>query len=132
MQIQSKYRGVKGFVRLYNYAYKQNYMITKTAKQRHKILLFWREYGLKATTEAFGAKRSILYNWWKIFKESGSKIESLNPGSQARKNNNEMKIHPKLLAEIRRLRLEVCPNIGKAKVEIFLKKYSQKNVRPAV
>jgi len=37
----------------------------------------------------------------------------LNPGSQARKNNNEMKIHPKLLAEIRRLRLEVCPNMGK-------------------
>jgi len=37
MQIQSKYRGVKGFVRLYNYAYKQNYMITKTAKQRHNM-----------------------------------------------------------------------------------------------
>jgi len=35
-------------------------MITKTAKQRKKILLFWREYGLKATQDAFTAGRSTL------------------------------------------------------------------------
>jgi hypothetical protein len=37
MRIQCKYRGIKGFVRIYNYAIKQNYMITKTAKKRHEI-----------------------------------------------------------------------------------------------
>ena len=130
MRIQSKYRGIKGFVRVYNYAIKHNYMITKTAQKRYDILLFWRTHGLPATTAAFGAKRSILYAWNKIYKESDYKIESLNPGTQARKFNNKMKIHHLLLAEIKRLRLEVCPNMGKAKIKIFLDKFSAKNNLP--
>jgi hypothetical protein len=39
---------------LYDYAIKHNYMITKQAQQRHKILMFWRQYGLKATKDAYG------------------------------------------------------------------------------
>ncbi len=54
-------------------------MITKEAKQRLKILLFWKKHGLKATKDAFGAKRSTLYSWNKIYQESEQKIESLIP-----------------------------------------------------
>jgi hypothetical protein len=61
MQIGFKYKYCKGFGRLYEYSFKHTYMITKEAKQRLKILLFWKEHGLKATKDAFGAKRSTLY-----------------------------------------------------------------------
>ena len=93
-------------------------MITKEAEQRLKILIFWREYGYKATRDAYGVGRSTLFGWWKIYKESGCVTSSLNPGSQApHKRNN------RIVQEIRRLRLEVCPNMGKDKIKIFLDDY---------
>ena len=130
MQIGFKYHNCPGFGRLYNYAYKHNCMITKEGKQRLKILRFWREYGLRATKEAFGAKRSTLFGWWKIYKESGYQEKSLNPSSQARKNVNKRIIDPLLLSEIKRLRYEVCPNMGKAKVKKYLDIYCEKNNLP--
>ncbi len=87
-------------------------MITKTAQQRHKILCFWRKHGLKATIDAFGAKRSTLYAWWKIYKESGYRIDSLNPGTQARKHNNKREIHPLLLKEIKKIKIRSLPKYG--------------------
>jgi transposase len=113
MQIKFKYYNCPGFGTLYNDAIKQKYMITKEARQRLKILEFWKQYGLQATTDAFGVKKSTLYNWQKIFREGGGKIEALNPKSQARINKNKREIHPLILKEIRRLRLEICPNMGK-------------------
>ena len=83
MQIGFKYHKCKGFGELYGYSFKHAYMITKEAKQRLKILNFWKEYGLRATTGAYGAKRSTLCEWRKIYHESGQKIESLNLRSQA-------------------------------------------------
>ena len=130
MQTIYTLRGLKGFNRLYNYAYKHTHMITKEAKQRLKILQFWRNYGLKAATDAFGAKRSTLYGWWKIYVDSGHKIESLHPGSQARINNHKREVHPLILAEIKRLRMDVCPNMGKAKVKKNLDAYCRRNSLP--
>lgn len=126
MRIIFKYRWQKGFGRLYDYAIKHNHMITKTAKQRKKILIFWREYGLKATQDAFTASRSTLYAWWKTYKDSGFQEVSLNPGSQAPKRRRKRDIHPKIIQEIKRLRLEVCPNLGKDKVKIFLDRFCEK------
>ena len=127
MRIIFKYRWIRGAKYLYDYGYKQIHMITKEAKQRLKILQFWRQYGLQATTDAYGARRSTLYAWWKIYKESGYKIESLNPGVQARKNINKRKTHPLILKEIKRLRFEVIPNMGKDKIKIFLDECCKKN-----
>lgn len=129
MQLGFEYGACKGFFRLYNYGLRHypNYMITKQAKQRLKILEFWKKYGLQATTDAYGAKQSILYLWWKIYKDSGYKIVSLNPGNQARINNNKRIIHSKILKEIKRLRLEVCPNMGKAKVKKYLDIFCKDN-----
>ena len=132
MQIGFKYKYCQGFGRLYNYGLKHNpnNMITKTAENRLKILMFWKKYGLEATREAYGAKRSTLYGWWKIYKESDYRTDSLNPGSQARRNVNKREIHPLILKEIKRLRLEVCPNMGKAKIKKDLDKFCQKNGLP--
>ena len=130
MQIGFKYKYCSGFGRLYEYGYKYTRMITKQAKQRLKILQFWQNHGLKATEDAFGAKRSTLYGWWKVYVDSGYKVESLNPGSQTRKSNNKREIHQLILTEIKRLRLEVCPNMGKAKVKKNLDKFCPKNNLP--
>ena len=114
--------GLKGFNRWYNYAYKQNTrMITKTAEERLKILQFWRKFGDEAVLAAFGAKRSTLYGWQKILRAKG--LAGLNPGSQARKNNNKRLVDPRIIAEIKRLRLDVCPNMGKDKAKTFLDKF---------
>ena len=130
MQIGFRYHNCRGFGTLYNDAIKQKYMITKEAKQRLKILEFWKKYGLRATTDAYGAKKSTLYHWDKILNSSGGKIESLNPKSQARINKNKRDIHPIILKEIRRLRLEECPNMGKAKVKKNLDTFCKTNNLP--
>ena len=127
MQIGFKFQNCRGFGKLYEYSYKHTHMITKDAKQRLKILQFWRKHGLKATEDAFGAKRSTLYRWQKIYKDSGYKVESLNPGSQAPKNRRKRVIDPLIIKEIKRLRLEVCPNMGKEKVKKNLDIFCKEN-----
>ena len=118
--------GLKGFKRLYNYAYKQHTrMITKTAEERLKILQFWRKFGKDAVLAAYGAKKSTLYGWQKILRTKG--LVGLNPGSQARKNNNKRIIDYRIINEIKRLRLTVCPNMGKDKTKTFLDKFCQIN-----
>jgi len=102
-------------------------MITKEAEERLKILKFWKKHGLEATTDFCGAKQSTLYLWWSIYKKGGYKVASLNPGEQKRKNNNKREIHPLILKEIRRLRLEECPNMGKAKVKKNLDIFCREN-----
>jgi len=54
-------------------------------------LLFWKQYELQATIDAYGVKKSTLYLWWKMYKESGYRLISLNPGDQARINNKRKK-----------------------------------------
>jgi len=132
MQLGFKYGGCQGFSGLYNYGLRRypNYMITKEAKQRVKILLFWKKYGLQATTDAYGAKQSTLYLWWKTYKDNGYKITSLNPCSQARAKNNKREVHPLIIKEIKRLRLKVCPNMGKAKIKKDLDIFCKKNKLP--
>ena len=133
MQIGFKYYNCKGFGRLYNYGLKHfnpYNMITNEAKTRLKILKYWKKYGYEATKEAFGAKRSTLFLWQKVYKESGYKLASLNPGSQARKRVNKREVHPLILKEIKRLRLEECPNMGKTKVKKNLDKYCKNNNLP--
>jgi len=102
-------------------------MITKQAKQRLKILNFWHQYGLKATFDAFRVKRSTLYYWQKMYQSNNCKLESLNPKSQAPLHRRKRLIDWRIIQEIRRLRNDVCPNMGKDKIKVFLDKFCQKN-----
>jgi len=130
MRIIYKYRWIKGSKRYYDYGYKYfnpNHMITKEAKQRLKIINFWKKYGLKATKEAYSVGRSTLFAWWKTYKESNYQLTSLNPGYQAPHHTRKREYNYLIVKEIKRLRLEICPNMGKDKVKIFLDKYCKKN-----
>jgi len=102
-------------------------MITKEAKQRLKILLFWKEYGLRATSDAYGAKRSTLYEWSKIYQGSDQKLESLNPRSQAPHHRRKRIIDCRIINEIKRLRFEICPNMGKDKIKKDLDIFCKEN-----
>lgn len=105
---------------MYNYGNKHTRMITKEAEERMRILIFWKTHGLKATKDAFKVSRSTLFDWQRIYRQGGSKLEALNPGSQKRHRQQRREVDSKIVSEIRRLRLEVCPNMGKDKVKIFL------------
>lgn len=131
MQLSFKYGHCQGFNNLYNYGlkYYPNYMISKEAEKRVKILNFWKKYGLQATTDAYGARQSTLYLWRKIYRDNDYRVGSLNPKSQAR-INNKREIQPLALKEIRRLRLEICPNMGKTKVKNDLDIFCLENDLP--
>jgi hypothetical protein len=79
--IQCQYRGIKGFVSVYNYVLKWKYMITDKAKHKAKVLAFWEKHGLEATLDAFPHKRSTLFLWKKKLKQGGGKLEALNDQS---------------------------------------------------
>ena len=134
MQIGFKYSACRGFGTLYNYGlrHKPNYMITKTAEQRVKILLFWKKHGFEAVGEAFGAKRSTLFEWWRTYKESDYKAGSLNPKSQAPINKRKRAYHHIIVSEIKRLRIDICPNMGKGKIKPELDIFCLKNNLPTI
>jgi len=130
MQLGFKYGHCQGFSGMYNYGSKHfnpNIMITDKAKERLRILKYWQKYGLEATKDAFGVKRSTLFYWKKIYKESDYRIDSLNPGKTIRKNKNRREIHPLILKEIKRLRIEICPNMDKEKIKKYLDVFCRKN-----
>lgn len=56
MRIHCKYTGIKGFLTVYEYGLKYQYMITEKAKIKAKILIFWEKHGLKAALDAFPYK----------------------------------------------------------------------------
>lgn len=122
MQIHSKYRGIKGFVRTYNYGLRWLHMITDKAKHKARVLAFWQKHGLEATLDAFPVKRSTLFYWKSKFKAGQGKLESLNNQSRTPRVKRKRLWPEPILAEIKRLRW-TYPNLGKDKIYPLLLKY---------
>src|SRR3989344_6556711 len=78
----NRFRGTKGFLSTWNRAVRFRYMITEAAKNRTKILAFWKKHGAEAAEEAYGVKIRTLYGWQRRLKEGNGKLEALNPGSR--------------------------------------------------
>ena len=130
MRIFSINRGVKGSRTAQEYAIRFAYMITEEAKERARILTFWKKYGLQATEEAYGVKRRTLFNWQKKLKGGGGRLESLNNDSRAPQKRRKRLWHPLIIEELKRLRFE-HPNLGKEKLHPLLARFSQEhNLRP--
>lgn len=128
MKIGFKYKWVRGFGRVYAYSYNQTHtMITKSAEKRYHILCFWKKHGLQATTDAYKVKRSTLYYWDKLYRDGGRRVEALNPRSPVPKNKRRRIVDWRIIEEIRRLRIDVCPNMGKDKVKVFLNEFCLKH-----
>lgn len=119
MRIFSRYKGVKGFVTVYDRAVRFAYMISEQAKKKMRILIFWEKYGLEATMEAFDIKRRTLFNWKNRLDKGGGKIESLNNKKRTPINKRKRLWDSRILEEIKRLRDE-RPNLGADKMHPLL------------
>ena len=121
MKIHSKYRGIKGFVTVYNRAVRCAYMITKQAKERLKILNHWKKHGLSSAMDAFSVSRRTLFNWKELLKSGNGKIDALNPGKRTPQKKRKRIWDFRILDEIKRLRsVDEHPNLGKEKLHPLL------------
>jgi transposase InsO family protein len=84
--------------------------------------MFYKEYGEKATQEAFGANRKVVYRWKKRFEESGRTLESLIPFSTRPYTIRRSQIPLEVTRFIRSLR-EDHPRLGKEKIKPLLDEY---------
>jgi transposase InsO family protein len=124
--IHSKYTGIKGFITLYNYALKYQYMITAKALHKARVLAFWEKHGLEAALDAFKTKKRTLYDWKAKFIKGDRKPEALNEKSKAPKIKRKRLWPEEVIAEIKRLRY-AHPNLGKDKIHPLLKKFCQEH-----
>jgi len=115
MQIQCKYRGIKGILKVYDYGVRLRCMITEQAKHRAKVLTFWKTYGLKATKDAFKVSRSTLFEWQKRIKARNGKLESLNPGRRTPQKKRKRIWRSEIISQIKLMRDE-HPNLCKDKI----------------
>lgn len=120
MQIHRLSYGIRGFVRLSDYAIRWQRMVTEQAKRRARILAFWQTYGLKAARDAFGVSRRTLFLWKAKQKAGGGRLEALNEGSRRPHRVRRRQWPQEVSDEIRKLRRE-HPNLGKEKIHPFLK-----------
>lgn len=128
MKIQSKYRGIKGFVTVYNRAVRYAYMITKTAIKRVKILEHWKQFGMGSAINAFSIRERTLWYWKSRLDKGGGKPEVLNPKSKAPKEKRKRLWDYRILEEIRRLRsADVHPNLGAEKLHPLLLDFCDAN-----
>lgn len=127
MQIQRVSYGVRGFVKLADYAIRWVCMVTEKAKLKARILAFWEKHGLAPTIEAFSVKERTLYNWKSQQKKGGGQLESLNEQSRRPKTVRKRNWPPAIKNEICRLRNE-HPNLGKDKIYPFLKSFCDERV----
>ncbi len=93
--------------------------ISSVAKERLKIIKFYEAYGEKATKEAFGVDRKVIYTWKKRFKKSLGNISSLIPYSTAPKRVRSIQVDARVLSFLKDLR-EDHPGLGKRKIKPIL------------
>lgn len=119
MRIQSKYRGIKGFLTVYDRVVRYRHMITKTAQNRYKIIIHWNKHGIESTIDAFSISRRTLFYWKGLLDKGGGKIEALNPKKREPKQKRKRLWDDRILEEIKRLR-EKHPNLGADKIHPLL------------
>ena len=121
MQIIRIGGGVRGIDKTIEGAIRYFRMVSNEAKQRSKILSFWKRHGLQATLEAFEVSRATLFAWKHALKEGHGALSSLNPKSRAPQRRRTRRWPIEILRTIKIIRAQ-HPNLGKEKVHILLKK----------
>jgi transposase InsO family protein len=95
---------------------------SEVAQRKQKILKFYKDYGEKATQEAFGVTRKVIYRWKKRFEEEGRTLESLIPLSTRPHVIRRSAIPLEITRFIKSLR-EAHPRLGKEKIKPLLDEY---------
>lgn len=98
---------------------------SEIAKQRLKIIEFYDEFGEKATKQAFGADRKLIYVWKKKLRNNGKTLDSLLPGSTRPIRTRTMKTDQRIIEFIKDKR-QKHPRIGKEKLKPLLDAYCKR------
>lgn len=98
---------------------------SEIAKERLKIIEFYDEFGEKATKQAFGADRKLIYVWKKKLRNNGKTLESLVPESTRPIRTRTMKTDQRVIDFIKEKR-QKHPKIGKEKLKPLLDVYCQR------
>lgn len=98
--------------------------VSDIAKYRFHVLSHFYTHGTRSTLDAFGVKRSTLYDWRKVFENSGKKLYSLIPKSTRPKQTRTMVTDWRMEAFIRAMR-EEYGSISKYKLKPFLDEYAK-------
>ncbi len=94
------------------------------AKFRLRVLDHYYQYGWKAARDAFGVKKSTLYDWKGVFERSGKKLVSLVPQSTRPGRTRVMVTDPRLVEFIKAMRQDYG-RVSKYKLKPFLDEYAK-------
>jgi transposase InsO family protein len=95
---------------------------SEIAQERLKIIEFYDEYGEKATKQAFGADRKLIYVWKKKMTNNGKTLQSLVPESTRPIRTRTMKTDQRIIDFLKEKR-QKHPRIGKEKLKPLLDAY---------
>ena len=104
---------------------------SEVAKQRHKIIRFYEQYGEAATKEAFGADRKVIHVWRNRLRRSDGRIEALAPQSTKPYRVQRMQSDHRIVEFIREHRRKYG-RIGKEKLKVLLDAYCTERGIPSV
>jgi transposase InsO family protein len=93
------------------------------AQFRLHVLNHYYKYGLKPAMDAFGVKKSTLYDWKRVLEKSKGRLVSLVPISTRPKTTRRMLTDPRLVEFIKSMRLEYG-NVGANIIKPFLDEYA--------
>ena len=111
---------IKGLYKIANFSNKLEAIMGTKAQQKLDALSFWDKHGIIATQDAFKVSRTTLYRWRKLHAQRG--MVALRNASTAPRNRRSRNWSPRIIAEIRRLRISY-PNAGSEKVYRKLKNW---------
>ena len=120
MQQFSIFRGIRGFVSMYNRVLRFRSMHKPLeVERRAKILTFYETHGFAPTKDAFFVSRPTLFRWRQKLKQSRGKLTSLDPKTtkprQVRMRHTEPWVIDFIITERRK------QTLGKAKLHVLLR-----------
>lgn len=98
---------------------------SNVARFRLHVLEYYYRWGLKPTLDAFGVKKSTLYDWKRNYEQAGKKLISLVPQSTRPHQTRRMLTHWKLVEFIKQMRKDFG-NVGSGIIKPFLHEYAKK------
>ena len=99
---------------------------SEVARERLRIIEFYKQYGEQATKEAFGADRKVVSRWRQKLKQHDGTLEWLVPKSTRPKKTRTMTVPIEIVQFIRQTR-QKYPRLGKEKIKPLLDEFSEGN-----
>ena len=119
-------KGILGYARYMKFKHELNITQSNYVIQRRlDAIVFYEDFGIKATLGAFKISRRTLFRWRSRYIKSKRRITALIPGSTKPTRTRRMNTNTLILEFIKKIR-EVHPRIGKGKIKVILDAYCEK------